>query len=69
VAGLIGVALFFSLVAGAMAFLIAYDETRRHFPSRARARRHALGTAFATFAFFVVLAVILGILVPRIIGR
>jgi predicted DNA repair protein MutK len=69
VAGLLGFGLVFSVVAGVMAFLIAYDETGRHFPSRARARRQALGTGFAAFAFFTVLSVLLAILVPRIIGR
>jgi hypothetical protein len=68
VTGLIVIGLFIAGTAGAMAWFIAYDEMSRHFPSRAEARRHALGSAFAAFAFFVVLIAVLAVLIPRMLG-
>jgi hypothetical protein len=65
--GLIGIGLFLAGIAGVMAFLIAYDETSRHFPSRSQARRHALTTAITAFVFFAALTAVLAILVPHVI--
>lgn len=64
-AGLLGIVLFL----GAMAFFIAYDETSRHFPNRAQARHHALGTALVAFAFFAILGALLVFFVFHNISR
>ena len=63
-AGPIGIGLSLAGIAGVMAFLIADDETSRHFPNRSQARRHALTTGLAAFAFFAALAALLAVLVP-----
>ncbi|OPY07413.1 MAG: hypothetical protein A4E66_02050 [Syntrophus sp. PtaB.Bin001] len=49
------IALIFSPVAAAMAFLIVYDEYQRHFTERKNALKIALKAALATFIFFNIL--------------
>ena len=61
------VGLVLACLAGAMAFLIAYDENSRHFASRGEARRRALGTAVGAFVFFGVLAGVLVLVVPHVV--
>lgn len=43
----------FSLLAALMAYLITYDEYRRHFPDRRRAVLEAARTAAVTLLFFL----------------
>jgi hypothetical protein len=52
--------LVFGGLAGAMAFLIVYEEYCHHFPPR-EARRHAAQMAGATVLFFLVLSLAIGI--------
>jgi len=46
--------LLFSLIAALMAYLITYEEYRRHFPERRRAVLESLKTAAVTLLFFLV---------------
>ena len=61
------VGLVLACLAGAMAFLIAYDENSRQFTNRGEARRRALGTAVGAFVFFGVLAGVLVLVVPHVV--
>ena len=56
--------LMFCPIAGAMAYLITFEEYRRHFPDKRRATREAIRTAFFAFGVFAVLGVILAVLMP-----
>ena len=56
----------FSAIAAFMAYLITYEEYRRHFPERSRAVRESLRTAFATLLIFLVLGLLVTSLIPRI---
>ena len=58
--------LMFSPIAGFMAYLITYEEYRRHFPDRGRAVRESLRTGIATFLIFVALGLIVTALLPWI---
>ena len=58
--------LIFSPIAGFMAYLITYEEYRRHFPERGRAIRESLRTAVATLLIFLVLGLIVTALLPWI---
>jgi hypothetical protein len=49
--------LIFSPLAAMMAFLITYDDYRRHFPERGRALRAGFEAAALTFAVFLLLSV------------
>lgn len=57
--------LIFSPLAAAMAFLITYEEYRRHYPDRAPALRHATHIALVTLAAFLALSMIAGLLAAR----
>ena len=48
----------FGLLASLMAFLIFYEEYRKHFVDSRRARREALSGAMVTFLFFFGLAIV-----------
>jgi heme/copper-type cytochrome/quinol oxidase subunit 2 len=56
------VALIFSPIAAAMAFLIVYDEYRLHFPERKTPLKMALRAALATLIFFIIWLFFLSIL-------
>jgi hypothetical protein len=43
----------FALIAAVMAYLVSYDEWRRHYPTKKEPRKIALETAVFTFIFFV----------------
>ena len=55
----------FCPIAAAMAYLITYEEYRRHFPDRRRAVREGLVAAGFTLAVFV----LLGALATVIMGK
>jgi hypothetical protein len=57
--------LILSPLAGLMAFLITYEEYRRHFPDRRRAIRASLEVGVTTFLMFLVLSVIAGVLAAK----
>jgi hypothetical protein len=50
--------------AGITAYLISYEEYRRHFPDKSRPRKMALEAALFAFAFFFGLGVILAVVLP-----
>ena len=49
----------FGALAAACAFLISYDEYRRHFPDRTKPLRMALQMAVVTFVFFLLASLML----------
>lgn len=59
----------FSPIAAAMAFLITYEEYRRHSLEKGWALKAALQTAVLTLVFFVGLAVGIGLFVGKVILR
>jgi predicted PurR-regulated permease PerM len=66
--GIIWIGLVFCPIAAAMAFLITYEEDSRHGFARRRVIGRSLASAIVTFALFAVLAIVLGLLLPRIVG-
>ena len=58
--------LMFCPFAGAMAYLITFEEYRRHFPDTRRARREALRAAIFAFGVFAVLGGITALVMPWI---
>ena len=57
----------FGSLAGAMAYLIAYEEYLHHFPDKRRPRRLALQTGFFAFLFFLGIGVVLAFVLPGVI--
>lgn len=55
------IGLVFSPIAGLMAFLITYHEYRRHYADKQQPLKIALEAALFTFAFFMIVSVIVGI--------
>ena len=60
------IGLFFSPIAGLMAFLITYHEYQRHYADKQQPLRIALEAALFTFAFFMIVSVVIGLTVNRI---
>lgn len=60
--------LLFSPIAAVLAYLITFDEYRKHFPDRRRAVRESLRSAGVTLLFFLVLGAVLSPLLARL-GR
>ncbi len=56
----------FSLLAAVMAYLITYEEYRRHFPDRRRAILESVKTAAVTLTFFLVAGAALSPLLARL---
>ena len=56
-----------SPVAAVMAYLITYEEWRRHFPDPRRARREALITAGVTLVFFLAIGLVVAYVLERVI--
>jgi uncharacterized membrane protein YedE/YeeE len=52
--------------AGAMAYLISYQEYLQHFPDKRKPRKMALEAALLAFAFFFGIGVVLAIVLPAI---
>jgi len=65
----LGLALVFSPLAAAMAFLISYSEYRHHYPDSRRPRQLAARTAAATMLFFLALSLAVGLALRGIIGE
>ncbi len=66
VAALIG--LMFCPLAGAMAFLITYEEYSHHHLERRVVVWRSLGMALVTALFFGVLSLALAVLLPHLLG-
>ena len=56
-----GLGLVFGLLAAACAFAISYGEYTRNWSFRGSASKMALRSALATFAFFFLAAILLGL--------
>lgn len=56
-------------LAGLMAFTVSYGEYLKHFPDKRKAMGMALRSAFFAFAFFLALAVAIGLALPSFVGR
>ena len=57
--------LAFCPIAGVMAYLVTYEEYRRHFPDAGRARREALLAGLMALGLFAVIGVVAALLLPR----
>jgi len=60
------IGLFFSPIAGLMAFLITYHEYQRHYADKQQPLRIALEAAFFTFVFFMIVSAVMGLFLTRI---
>jgi len=54
------IGLFFSPIAGAMAFLIFYNEYLHHYPNKKQPLKIAFEAALLTFTLFIILSTIVG---------
>lgn len=54
----------FCPIAGTMAYLITFEEYRRHFPDKRRAGREAFRAAIFAFGIFAVLGCITALVMP-----
>lgn len=62
----IGIALIFSPLASAMAFIITYGEYLHHYPDKKKSVKLATEAALATLAFFIVLSFVIGFVLETI---
>ncbi len=60
-----GLGVVAGLLAGTMAYLITYEEYRRHYVDARPAIRHALEMALVAFVFFVVIIAAAGYVLGR----
>ena len=56
----------FSVLAAVMAYLITYEEYRRHFPDRRRAISESVQTAAVTLLFFLIVGAVLSPFLARL---
>lgn len=68
VVGIVVVGAVLALFAGAMAYLITLNEMRKHFRERRATHRAALQDAAFTAGFFLALALVLAIVLPRMLA-
>jgi hypothetical protein len=59
--------LVFGALAAACAFVIAYGEYRRNWSFHGSASKMALRTAFVTFAFFFLAAMVFGLIIRLVV--
>jgi hypothetical protein len=57
----------FCPIAAAMAYLITYEEYRRHFPDRRRAIREGMATAAFTLVVFALLGGIVSVILRWVV--
>jgi hypothetical protein len=57
----------FALIAGLMAYLIAYEEFAHHFPDTKQPRQMAFESAVFAFTFFFGLGLILALVLPHLV--
>ena len=60
------IGLVFGFLAGAMAFLITYEEYRHHRFGRRELLRRSTHAALATMIFFLAVAIVLGLVLPSL---
>lgn len=63
------VGLLFAPIAGAMAFVITYEEYRHHHRDRRAAIVQSVEMALVTTVFFVLLALVVGAILPGVLGE
>jgi uncharacterized membrane-anchored protein len=61
---LIGLTL--SPIAGIMAFLITYHEYQRHYADKQQPLKIALEAALFTFAFFMIVSAVIGLILNKV---
>ncbi|HTP02780.1 MAG TPA: hypothetical protein VMJ64_15500 [Anaerolineales bacterium] len=64
----IAIALIFSPLASAAAYMITYSEYVHHYPNNSQPTRLAIEAAVAAFIFFMGVSFIVGFLLENIIG-
>ncbi len=64
----LGIALFFSPLASAMAFMVTYGQYMHHYPDKRKSLKLAAEAALVTLAFFILLSFAIGFLLENIIG-
>ena len=64
----IGIALIFSPLASAMAFIITYGEYLHHYPDKKKPMKLAIEAALVTFIFFITLSFIVGYILENMVG-
>ncbi len=62
------IALIFSPLASAMAYIITYGEYLRHYPDKKQPMKLALEAALVTLVFFVGVSFIVGFVLENIVG-
>ena len=62
------ISLPFALLAGIMAFIITYEEYSHHQLGARTVAKHALRTGVVALAFFVLLALGLSVILPRVVN-
>ena len=60
------IGLILSPIAGIMAFLITYHEYQRHYTDKQQPLRIALEAALFTFAFFMIVSAVIGLILNRV---
>jgi hypothetical protein len=60
------IGLIFSPIAAIMAFIITYEEYKRHYTAKQKPFRIALNSAIVTFIVFMLISILGGILLARI---
>jgi uncharacterized membrane-anchored protein len=63
------VGLIFCPVAGAMAYLVTYEEYQHHGLGQRQIVMHALQAAVEAALFFALAAVVIGVLAPGLFGK
>ncbi len=64
----VGIALIFSPLASAMAFIITYGEYLHHYPDKKKPMKLAIEAALVTFTFFIALSFIVSYLLENMAG-
>jgi len=62
------IGLIFSPIAAIMAFIITYEEYRRHYTEKQKPFRIAINSAIVTFIVFMGMTILGGILLARILS-
>ena len=61
---ILSITVILSPLAAIMAFLITYEEYKRHYPEKRKVLKKSLEMAFFTLIFFLALGVLLAIILP-----
>lgn len=64
----VGIALVFSPLASAIAFIVTYSEYLHHYPDKKKPVKLATEAALVTLVFFIVLSFVIGFLLENMVG-